>query len=147
MRYVTQITIAAPAADIFAELHRYKVRHDAGQFFRLPFVRIDFRVLSDHVLGVGATYGWVFRIFGVAVCSFTEQIVEWAENRVVAYKAIAGWQMLMRTQLIDEPDGTRVKTEFEYGLRPRFLEMLLYPVIAWGLRRVYRQMKERIEAR
>jgi len=88
------VEIGVPLESTFAELHHCKEHRQAGEFFPLGIVRIDFRVLTDHTVGLGVTYDWRFKLFGLFVFHFQERVEEWQEARLVAYRSLAGCLVL-----------------------------------------------------
>lgn len=91
MKLETQFEAIASPEDVFAAFHNYKIHRDPANFFPSKLVRWRFQVLSENALGIGATYDWKIWLLGVPVLAFQEKVVEWQEDKSVAYRAIQGW--------------------------------------------------------
>lgn len=147
MRYMIEARVNADPNAVFAAIHQYKVSRRPGDLFgdALPpkIVKIDFAVLSDNTLGPGAVYDWEFRLLGLPILKFQEQVVEWIEGKSVAYQAITGWEMTFRTRLEPVSGGTHVKAEIDFSpFGIAFLDWLFTPIVKWGLRRVYKRLEK-----
>lgn len=148
MKYGITMKVDAPPKQVFAATHHYKkTRRPSELIGDSKLVKTDFRVLTRNTLGLGAVYSWKFSIFGVRILEFKERIVEWQEDRLVAYQAISGWKMLFRLELIPTREGTFLKIEIH--LSPTgisFLDLLLRPVVQWGLTNSVKRLVRNIEA-
>jgi hypothetical protein len=149
MIYKVESKIKAEPKEVFDALHQYKKERKPGQLFNsvLPpwLVKINFRVLTDNVVGLGATYDWEFKIFGITILKFKEKIIEWEEPKVVAYQAVFGWEMFFKTELEPVNGYTIIKTQIDFSpFRFAFLDWLFTPVVEWGLKKVNKQLKDNI---
>ncbi len=109
-------------------------------------VSIDFKVLTEHALGLGAAYAWRFWVLGIPVLKFQEQVVEWTEGKSVSYQATSGWKMSFRTELTPATEDTALKTEITFSLFGiGLLDELFGPIVRWRLGRVYKRLEERLE--
>lgn len=122
---------------VFSAFHQYKLRRNPASFFPSPFIKWQFRVVSENTLGIGATYAWRIWLLGFPVLAFQEKVVEWQEGESVAYRAIQGWKMDFRVNLQPDGDGTQVKVDTDLALPgPAFTHRLLRPAYEWGLQKV-----------
>jgi len=147
MRYAIEVRINNQPNVVFDAIHQYKVRRSPADLFGdvLPpkVVKIDFNVLTRNTLGLGAIYAWEFRVFGVPILKFCEQVVEWEEGKSVGYRALSGWEMSFYTNLKPMPGGTLVKTVIDFSpFGFAFLNWLFTPVVKWGLSRVYKRLEK-----
>jgi len=150
MKYATEIIMKVSPANVFAALHQYKVNRKPSSLFGavLPagIVKIDFKVLTDNTLGLGAIYEWKFRFLGITVLKFREKIIEWTEGISVSYQAISGWKMFFRTELEPITEGTCLKTQIEFSpFGNTILDQMFAPVVRWGLNKVNNRLKKTVE--
>lgn len=147
MKYETTFLIKARPNDVFMAIHEYKLKRTPNEFFSWLFmgtlVKMDFRVLTRHPLGMGAIYDWKFKVLGIPFLAFQEKVVEWVEGRTVAYRAIAGWDMFFRLDVEPEEDSTRVRETINFSTGSAFFDQLLRPFIEWGLHEVGRVLVAR----
>ena len=147
MKYTTMLLVNAQPQEVFDALHQYKRERDPNTFFSWLFlgtiVKMDFRVLTEHVVGLGATYDWTFRLFGHPIFAFRERIVEWEEGKTVTYQAISGWNMLFRVQVEPHQDQTLATIQIDFSLGAKVLDRVFRFFIEWGLRRVSKHAIER----
>jgi len=151
-KYETTFKIGRNSEEVSAALHQYKINRRPADLFGsvLPswLVKMDFQVLTNNTLGLGAIYDWKFRVLGVPVLKFKEEVIEWQEGKSVAYQAISGWRMFFRTELEPVSEGTLIKTEIDFSpLRFAFADRLFGPIVKWGLNKVYKRMKKSLEER
>ena len=151
MRYTTEFKVKAPQNKVFAALHQYKINRRPSDLFGdvLPpgIVKIDFSVLTENTLGLGAVYDWKFRILGIPILRFQEKIIEWTEGKSVSYQAISGWKMFFRTELEHRPEGTLIKTQIDFSLFGiAIFDRLFAPIVRWGLSRVYKRLEKTLES-
>ena len=140
MELKTHFYAIANPETVFAALHQYKINRDPASFFPSKLVKWRFQVLSENTLGVGATYAWKIWLLGSPVLAFQEQVVAWQAGKSVAYRAIQGWEMDFRVDLVPAEGGTQVDVHTDLCLPgPEFLNRLLLPVYEWGLQKVCRK--------
>ncbi|MFQ6089603.1 MAG: hypothetical protein ACE5K0_11990 [Candidatus Methanofastidiosia archaeon] len=149
MRYETEFKVNAKPKEVFTTLHRYKINRRPSELFGgvLPpwLVKIDFQVLTDHTLGLGAVYYWKFKILGISILRFKEKVIEWKEGKSVAYQAISGWEMLFQIELERLTMGTLIKTQIDFSpIGFKFFDWLFSPIVKWGLNRVYKRLENNI---
>lgn len=146
MLYQTTFTINAEPKDVFAAIHEYKLRQRPREFFSFlgleKLVTMEFHVLTPHAIGPGATYDWTFRLLGVPVLAFQERIVDWIEGKTAAYRAISGWDMYFRVDVMAEAGGTRVVEQIDISVGTELIGRMLQGFIEWGLRRVGQRLIE-----
>lgn len=147
MRYTTKLLVNARPQEVFDALHQYKRERDPNTFFSWFFlgtiVKMDFHVLTENVVGEGATYDWTFRLFGHPIFAFQEQIVEWQEGKSVSYQAISGWNMLFRVQVEPHHDQTLATIQIDFSLGAKLLDLVFRFFIEWCLYRVSKRSIER----
>lgn len=148
--YKTEFKIKGTAEEVFNALHQYKKNRQPIDLFGtvLPswLVKINFRVLSDNTLGLGAIYDWEFKIFGITILKFQEKIVEWEEQKLVAYESISRWKMSFRTELTPIHDFILLKTQINFSpFHFVLFDWLFTPVVKWGLNKVNKKLKKNIE--
>lgn len=147
MRYATQFLIQAAPTKVFAALHRYKIARRPNDFFMGKVLgriaNMGFEVITDHTLGLGATYAWDIRLLGIPVLQFQEQVVEWQEGKCVAYQAVKGWKMFFRAELEPQNDGTRAKFEIVFSFGITMIDLILRPIVEMMLRTVCRGLVKR----
>ncbi len=140
MKLSTTFNAIASPETVFTALHHYKINRDPASFFPSRLVKWRFQVLSENTLGVGATYDWKIWLLGIPMLAFQEQVVEWQEGKSVAYRAIQGWEMDFRVDLVPVGEGTRVDVNTDLSLPgPEFLNRLLRPAYEWGFQMVCRR--------
>lgn len=97
-------------------------------------VKLQVERLSEHDTGVGATYRWYGKAFGLNV-DYTTVVRHWVPNHEKAYETMGRARMIimsgfrMRWSLVPVVTGTKIAIDLEYG-RPdtlvgRFLSRLL----------------------
>jgi len=83
MRYTTKLLVKANPQEVFEALHQYKRDRKPNEFFSWLFlgtiVKMNFHVLTENVVGLGAIDDWKFKLFGYPIFAFQEKIVEWQE--------------------------------------------------------------------
>jgi polyketide cyclase/dehydrase/lipid transport protein len=147
MRYTTELLVNAQPQEVFDALHQYKRERNPNAFFSWLFlgtiVKMDFRVLTENVVGLGATYDWKFRLFGYPIFAFQEQIVEWEEGKTVSYQAISGWNMLFRVHVEPHHGQTLATIQIDFSLGMKVLNRLFRFFIEWGLHKVSKRSIDR----
>ncbi|MBE0448285.1 MAG: hypothetical protein IBX64_09355, partial [Actinobacteria bacterium] len=147
MRYKTEFIFNARPEEIFDAIHRYKVERNPNKYFLGNFTKLfidmDFKVLTTETLGLGATYGWNIKVFGIPTLKFTERIVEWQKGRTVAYEAVSGWKMFFRIDLESVGEATLVKVQLDYSTGSRFFDRLPRLLVVSGLKRASQNLIKR----
>ncbi|MFQ5419486.1 MAG: hypothetical protein ACE5FD_00860 [Anaerolineae bacterium] len=140
MNLTTEFIADAAAPELFDTFHHYKISRNPAQFFPAKLVKWEFRVLTEHTLGIGAQYDWKIWLLGIPVLAFQEQVVAWEAGKRVAYRAISGWQMDFCIDLEPAGTGTQIKVVTDLSL-PGFpaLNRLLRPLYNRGLALVCRR--------
>jgi uncharacterized membrane protein len=100
--------------------------------------------------GLGARYRMLIRVGSAEVGGLIE-IVEWKEQRDMAWSSVTGVDQRGRWRLRQEPDGrTRVEFRFAYGVAgsgiPGWIaELFAAPQLGGHLRRSLQQLKRQVE--
>lgn len=144
MLYGTTLIVNAAPQDVFSAIHEYKLRRRPDQFFSLLFlerlVKMEFRVLTGHTLGLGAIFDWRFSALGVTLLAFQEQIVEWVPDKTVAYQAVSGWSMHFKVDLDGDNSETHVSVQLDISTGNPVVDRLFRPFFEWGLRQAVRNL-------
>jgi uncharacterized membrane protein len=107
-------------------------------------------VAGDKRSGLGARYKMLIRVGSAEVGGLIE-IVEWKEERDMAWSSVTGVDQRGRWRLREEDDGrTRVEFRFAYGVAgagiPGWIaELVAAPQLGGHLRRSLRQLKRQVE--
>ena len=100
--------------------------------------------------GLGARYRMLIRVGSAEVGGLVE-IVEWREERDMAWSSVMGVDQRGRWRLREQDDGrTRVEFRFAYGVAgagiPGWIaELVAAPQLRGHLRRTLRQLKRQVE--
>jgi uncharacterized membrane protein len=100
--------------------------------------------------GLGARYRMLIRVGSAEVGGLIE-IVEWKEERDMAWSSVAGVDQRGRWRLRELPDGrTRIEFRFAYGVAgsgiPGWIaELFAAPQLGGHLRRTLQQLKRQVE--
>lgn len=147
MLYQATFTVQTAPEDVFAATHEYKLRQRPAEFFSFlsleKLVKMEFRVLTPHALGLGATYDWTFRVLGTPILVFQEKIIDWVDGRTTSYRAVSGWNMTFRIDVEAEDGGSRVTEQIDISTGIPFTDRLFRGFIEWGLKRVGKKLVER----
>ena len=92
---------------------------------------MDFRVLTENVVGEDAPYDWTFRLFGYPIFVFQEQIVEWEESKTVSYQSISSWNMLFQVHVEPHHGQTLATIYIDFSLGMKTLDHLFRLFIDW----------------
>ena len=107
-------------------------------------------VADDKRSGLGARYRMLIRVGSAEVGGLIE-IVEWKEERDMAWSSVTGVDQRGRWRLREEDEGrTRVEFRFAYGVAgagiPGWIaELVAAPQLGGHLRRSLRQLKRQVE--
>jgi len=107
-------------------------------------------VAGEKRSGLGARYRMLVRVGSAEVGGLIE-IVEWNEERALAWSSVLGVDQRGRWRLRGLPDGrTRVELRFAYGVAgsgiPGWIaELVAAPQLGTHLRRSLRQLKRQVE--
>jgi uncharacterized membrane protein len=107
-------------------------------------------VAGEQRSGLGARYRMLIRVGSAEVGGLIE-IVEWKEERDMAWSSVQGVDQRGRWRLRELPDGrTRVELRFAYGVAgsgiPGWIaELFAAPQLGGHLRRSLQQLKRQVE--
>jgi uncharacterized membrane protein len=144
MRLSESITVSAPPKlvwDYLAEPENYL-------HFMSGVTRWE--VAGERRSGLGARYRMLIRVGSAEVGGLIE-IVEWAEQRDMAWSSVTGVDQRGRWRLRETGDGrTRVEFRFAYGVAGAGLsgliaERVAAPTLRTHLRRSLQQLKRQVE--
>jgi hypothetical protein len=109
-----------------------------------PIARMS--VVGPQTAGVGTIYRWTFSLPFGPTFRFDEMIVDWIEDRRVAYRAISGWTMEASSALEPEDGGTR----YTFAVRGRFPGVWRWLIAGWmvrlGCQRAMTNLRRLVEA-
>jgi uncharacterized membrane protein len=107
-------------------------------------------VVGDQRMGLGARYRMLMRVGSAEVGGLIE-VVEWAEERDMAWSSVTGVDQRGRWRLRAVEGGrTRVEFRFSYGVAGAGItgyisELVASPMIGRHLRRSLQQLKRQVE--
>jgi uncharacterized membrane protein len=107
-------------------------------------------VAGDERSGLGARYRMLIRVGSAEIGGLIE-IVEWKEERDMAWSSVMGVDQRGRWRLRELPDGrTRVELRFAYGVAGSGIsgwiaELFAAPQLGGHLRRSLQQLKRQVE--
>jgi uncharacterized membrane protein len=144
MRVQAQIDIAAPPEDVWEFIV------DPARYLHFMAGVTRWEVAGENVTGIGARYRTLMRVGSAEVGGLIE-IVEWSEERDMAWSSVLGVDQRGRWRLRELPDGrTRVELRFAYGVAgsgiPGWIaELFAAPQLGGHLRRSLQQLKRQVE--
>jgi uncharacterized membrane protein len=144
MRLKESIVISAPSKLVW----EYLVEPNNYLHFMSGVTRWE--VCSEQRSGLGARYRMLIRVGSAEVGGLIE-IVEWREQRDMAWSSVTGVDQRGRWRLRETADGrTRVEFRFAYGVAGAGLSGLLAervasPALSGHLRRSLHQLKRQVE--
>jgi len=144
MRLNESIVISAPPKLVW----EYLVEPSNYLHFMSGVTRWE--VAGEQRSGLGARYRMLIRVGSAEVGGLIE-IVEWKEERDMAWSSVMGVDQRGRWRLRELPDGrTRVELRFAYGVAgsgiPGWIaELVAAPQLGTHLRRSLRQLKRQVE--
>jgi len=146
-RFRSELTFDADKTRVFNALHHYKHDRDPNAFFLGPwlltFVDMQFEILTENPVGLGATYAWAISVLGREILRFHEQIIEWKQDELVVYRAVSGWDMEFRTEVLERDAGSLLIVEINITFGHPLLDRILRPFVQFGLGKVCQKLVER----
>jgi uncharacterized membrane protein len=144
MRLNESIVISAPPTRVWDYLA------DPSNYLHFMSGVTRWEVAGEQRSGLGARYRMLIRVGSAEIGGLIE-IVEWKEDRDMAWSSVLGVDQRGRWRLRELPDGrTRVEFRFAYGVAgsgiPGWIaELFAAPQLGGHLRRTLQQLKRRVE--
>jgi uncharacterized membrane protein len=144
MRVNADIVVSAPPELVWETVS------DPSRYLHFMSGVTRWEVVSDQRDGLGARYRMLMRVGSAEIGGLVE-LVEWAENRDIAWVSVTGVDQRGRWRLRDEGDGqTRVEFRLAYGVAGSGVfgwvaEQLAAPTVRGHLRRTLQQLKRQVE--
>jgi uncharacterized membrane protein len=144
MRVNADIVVSAPPELVWETVS------DPSRYLHFMSGVTRWEVVSDQRDGLGARYRMLMRVGSAEIGGLVE-LVEWAENRDIAWVSVTGVDQRGRWRLRDEGDGqTRVEFRLAYGVAGSgvfgwLAEQLAAPTVRGHLRRTLQQLKRQVE--
>src|SRR5215213_10431532 len=144
MRVGEKIEVSAPCELVWAQVS------DPGRYLHFMSGVTRWEVSGEQRTGLGARYRMLIRVGSAEIGGLIE-IVEWKEERDMAWSSVLGVDQRGRWRLRELPDGrTRVEFRFAYGVAgsgiPGWIaELFAAPQLGRHLRRTLQQLKRQVE--
>jgi uncharacterized membrane protein len=144
MRVGQQIDVSAPPESV------WEVVSDPGRQLEFMAGVTRWEVSGDRRRGLGARYRVLNRVGSADVGSLVE-IVEFSENRDLAWTSLTGLDLRGRWRLRERPHGhTRVELRLAYGVAGAGIggwiaERVAAPTVRGNVRRSLQQLKRIVE--
>ena len=145
MRLSESVEISAPPRLVW----HYLIEPSNYLHFMSGVTRWD--VVGDQRTGLGARYRMLIRIGSAEVGGLIE-LVEWSDERELAWSSVLGVDQRGRWRLrpLDGGERTRVELRFAYGVAGsgvtgRIAELVAAPTLGSHLRRSLHQLKRQVE--
>src|SRR5215213_3664189 len=144
MRLNESIIVSAPPKRVWEYLA------EPSNYLRFMSGITRWEVAGEKRSGLGARYRMLVRVGSAEVGGLIE-IVEWNEERALAWSSVLGVDQRGRWRLRELPDGrTRVELRFAYGVAgsgiPGWIaELVAAPSLGGNLRSSLHQLKRRVE--
>jgi uncharacterized membrane protein len=144
MRVAAQVHIAAPAERVWAMIS------DPERMLSFMSGVTRWEVASEQPSGLGARYRMLIRVGSAEIGGLIE-VVEWQENRELAWTSVTGIDQRGRWRLRELPaERTRVELRLAYGVAGSGLagwisERIAAPTVRGHLRHSLQQLKRLVE--
>ena len=144
MRVGAAIEVSAPPSAVWEHVS------DPQRYLHFMSGVTRWEVVSDDPHGLGARYRVLLRV-GAAEVGGLVEVIEWSEDRDLAWTSVTGLDQRGRWRLRQRPGGrTRVELRLSYGVAGAGLfgwlsERIAAPTVRGHLERTVRQLKRQVE--